>query len=211
LVLSKSYLVTKGALVPGSVAAGSGLVEANARLALLGVVAGFVAVGPGVLLLKTAGSPWVLRLAAVVFLLGAGAALRLPRSGPPAPRTPDEVAELHGASVVLSASAMAVLRGVVGFLSFLVAFGFRRGHAPSWWFGVVLAASLAGSFLGALLAPRLRRAVVEERILLGSLLGVSAASLVAARVGGRPAIAVLAAVVGMGASAAKLGLDAIVQ
>src|SRR5205807_7236878 len=57
LVLSKSYLVTKSALVPGSVADESGLVEANARLALLGVVAGFVAVGPGVLLLKTAGSP----------------------------------------------------------------------------------------------------------------------------------------------------------
>jgi hypothetical protein len=65
---------------------------------------------------------------------------------------------------------MAVLRAVVGFITFLVAFDFRRSRAPAWWFGVVLAGSSVGSLLGAALAPRLRRVVREETILVGSLL-----------------------------------------
>src|SRR3954468_22997010 len=79
LVLSKSYLVTKAALVPATVADDRELVRANARLVVLGVVAGFVAAAPGALVLKLSflGASRVLRLAAVVFAAAAVAGVRL--------------------------------------------------------------------------------------------------------------------------------------
>jgi hypothetical protein len=53
--------------------------------------------------------------------------------------------------------------------------------------------------------------VPEERILLGCTIGVSLGALLASRIGGRPAVAVLAAVVGVAASAGRLAFDSIVQ
>ena len=216
LVLSKAYLVTKGALVPATVADDRELVQANARLAVLGVVAGFVVAGPGVLVLKLSflGAPWVLRLAAVVLAVAAVAGVRLARTEVarrPPERTPAEAVELRSRGILLAASAMAVLRGAVGFLTFLLAFSFRRAHAPSWWFGVALAASLAGTLVGALVAPRVRRVVSEERILTASLLMVAVAGALGARAGNRAAGAALAGVLGLAANTGKLAFDSILQ
>src|SRR5947209_14936640 len=90
LVLSKAYLVTKAALVPATVADDRELVRANSRLAVLAALAGFVAAGPGALVLKLSflGAAWVLRLAALVFVIAGAAAVRLARAPvdrPPAP------------------------------------------------------------------------------------------------------------------------------
>src|SRR5207302_10675339 len=111
------------------------------------------------------------------------------------------------------ASARAALRAIVGFLTFLVAFALLAGHrkGPAWWFGITLAVSLAGTFVGAVVAPRLREWVVEERILIGTLVLVAAVGIVASRYGNRPAVAALAAAVGFAASAGKLAFDSIVQ
>jgi hypothetical protein len=216
LVLSKTHMVTKSALVPNTVSGEGELVAANSRLALLSVLAGFVAAVPGVVVLKIGylGAPWVVRLAAVTFAATAIAGFRLTRPARGADRlAPPDVAEaeLHVASVRLAASAMGVLRAVVGFLTFLVAFAFRHEGAPAWWFGIVLAASMAGSFVGAAVAPGLRRRVAEERILQGSLALVVAAGIIAVWIGGRPAFALLAAAVGVAAGAGKLAFDSIVQ
>src|SRR5438270_9749909 len=196
LVLSKAYLVTKAALVPATVKDDRELVRANARLVVLGVVAGFVAAGPGALVLKLSflGASWVLRLAAVVFAAAAMAGIRLARAPverPPAPKT-SEAAELRSRGIVLGASGMAVLRAGVGFLTFLLAFAFRRAHAPSWWFAVAIGASLAGTLLGALVAPRARRMVTEERMLTASLVFVAVGAAVCARLGNRAAGSALA-------------------
>jgi predicted MFS family arabinose efflux permease len=156
----------------------------------------------------------VVRLAALAFTATALLGFRLARPEPGAepPPAPSVVAaELHAASVRMAATAMGVLRGVVGFLTFLVAFAFRHEQAPAWWFGVVLAASMLGSFVGAAVAPHLRRRLEEERILLGSLALVVVAGLLSLRVGGRPGTAVLAAAVGVAAGAGKLAFDSIVQ
>ena len=216
LVLSKTHMVTKSALVPGTVSGEGELVAANSRLAVLSVIAGFVAAIPGVVVLKVGflGADWVVRLAALTFACTALAGFRLTRPTPGADRLPPVAlaeAELHAASVRMAASAMGVLRAVVGFLTFLVAFAFRHENAPAWWFGVVLAASMAGSFVGAALAPGLRRRFVEERILQGSLASVVGAGLLAVWIGGRPAAAVLAGAVGLAAGAGKLAFDSIVQ
>ncbi|MGH9296926.1 MAG: MFS transporter [Acidimicrobiales bacterium] len=78
LVLSKLYLVAKAALVPSMTDGRDDLASANAKLAVLAAIAGFVIspIGIGVLQL---GAPWVLRLTFAVFVAGAVAAARLPR------------------------------------------------------------------------------------------------------------------------------------
>jgi hypothetical protein len=215
LVLSKTYLITKSALVPSVVDHPEELVEANSRLAVLAVVAGFVIAAPGAIVLKLSflGGDWVLRLASAVFLAGTIAAFRLRRvSEPDAAPVEEEREQLRTAGIRLAASAMAVMRAIVGFLTFLVTFGFRTsGGVPAFWFGLVLMTSLSGTFLGNLLAPRLRRLVAEERMLMGALLVVAFVGLIAARFGTRPAVAALAGTVGIAAAAAKVAFDSIVQ
>ena len=213
LVLSKSYLVTKAALVPATVADESQLVRANARLVVLGAIAGFVTAAPGALVLQLFGADWVLRLGTVVFACGVLAGVRLARAPvnqAPAP-TPAEAEALHSRDIRLAASAIAVLRGAVGFLTFLLAFSFRRAHAPTWWFGVAIIASVAGTLLGAVAAPRLRRAVSEERILTASLAALAIGAGVCAWYATRAAGAALAGLLGASAAAGKLAFDSIVQ
>ena len=212
LVLSKAHAVAKSALVPSAVDSEERLVEANAKLSLTGGVAGFVAAGPAVLILRLAGAPWVLGVAAVVFMATAVAALRLVSAhSEPAVETAQARAELHDPGIRLAATTMAVLRAAVGFVTFLVAFTFRRSDAPSWWFGVVLATSMAGTLLGAAAAPRLRQRLREESILTGCLLVLAAAALLAARSESRPVTALFTGVVGFSASAGKLAFDSLVQ
>jgi len=214
LVCSKAYFVTKGALVPATVDDDRQLVRANSRLAVLAVVAGFVTAGPGAAVLHLFGADWVLRLAAVVFAVAIVAGVRLARAPvarhPTAP-TQAESDELRSRDIRLGATAMATLRGAVGFLTFLLAFSFRRAHAPSWWFGVAIVASLAGTLLGALIAPRARKLVAEERILMAALVIVFVGGVVCGWNGSRAAGAAMAGVVGVAASAGKLAFDSIVQ
>jgi hypothetical protein len=212
LVFSKAHAVAKSSLVPTTVTSEELLVEANAKLALSAGVVGFLAAGPAVLILNVVNGAWVLRVAAVVFGATAVAALRIRQVRPDDPtRTPEVKAELHEPGIRLAATSMAVLRGVVGFVTFLVAFGFRRDGAPSWWFGVVLATSALGTLAGAALAPRIRERVREEAIITGCLGLVAVAGLIAARIDARPAVAVFTGVVGVAASAGKLGFDSLVQ
>ncbi len=86
LVCQKLYLVTKGALVPEMAALTApdehgeqaGYAPLNARLTLLGTLAGFVISVPAVILYKLGGSPAVLVLATIVFVGAAIAGARLP-------------------------------------------------------------------------------------------------------------------------------------
>lgn len=221
LVLSKAHAVAKSALVPAAVTDESQLVEANSKLAVGGGIVGFVAALPGLLVLRFAGGEWVLRLAAVVYLVAAVVALRLhdaPRaatgsgSDAGAGDLDDAVPAPTGTGIFEAAVAMAVLRAVVGFLAFGIAFAFRRDGAASWWFGVALAASVGGGLVGAAVAPRLRGAVREEHMLGGVLLSVGVvASGMIRSAGSRLSAVVLAFAVGLAASAGKLAFDALVQ
>ena len=83
---------------------------------------------PGALILKTVGAEWVLVVAAVVAVAQAVAAAHLPRTQVAAePADKLEEDELHSHGVVLASEAMGVLRGIVGFLTFLLAFALRGG------------------------------------------------------------------------------------
>ncbi|HEU5082529.1 MAG TPA: MFS transporter, partial [Acidimicrobiales bacterium] len=212
LVLAKGYQVSKSALVPAVVTSDEALVEANSKLSLISGMVGFVAAVPGGLLLRLGGSEWVLALAAVVFAAGTAVAWQVPKvQVAPEPETPESRAELRGMGVLLAASAMGLLRGVVGFLTFLLAFALRSGDHPTWHFGVVLALSAIGAVSGAALAPVLRQQASEERIISGLLVVVSALAVVSAWLGGLAGAALVALTVGVGAAAAKQAFDAIVQ
>jgi hypothetical protein len=237
LVSSKGYIVAKAALVPATVERPEDLVEANSKLAVLGAIVGFVAAIPGVALLKLFSASVLLRVDIAVFLLCALSALRLTTrparlqaepsptlDAEPAPtseRQPESEPSRHAVArplppgaLQVAAVAMATLRFSVGFMTFLVAFGFRRNHAPAWWYGVILAVSVGGNLLGAAVAPRLRARFREELILAGAVGAVAAAGVVALNFAGlqnRPAASVLAATLGVAAGSAKLAFDSLVQ
>ncbi|MHB1444752.1 MAG: MFS transporter [Acidimicrobiales bacterium] len=240
LVASKLYLVGKAALVPAVADSGPGLVRANSRLALISALAGLVGGAPAVAILKIPhlGAPWVLRVDAVVFLFAALSAARLPRTpsrsgaapvrseaeldtdqipavGPggavPVPRQRRRPPAHSPASVVVASTAMAVMRGTVGLVTFLLAFELRRQHAATWWYGVVLVASVAGSLVATLLTPVFRRVLSEERILVLAMALVMVASAGAFALDHRLGDCVLVAGVGLGAASAKLAFDSLVQ
>ena len=78
LVAQKAYLVTRAAAVPRVLPHGTGLVAANARISLAGVVAMALCAPLGAGLNTWVGSEWTLRLAFVVFAAGTALALALP-------------------------------------------------------------------------------------------------------------------------------------
>lgn len=78
LVMSKLYLVTKAALVPAVTAPGEDLASANARLAVLAGVAGFL-ISPFAVAFLQAGAQVVMVMAAILFGATTVAAVRLPR------------------------------------------------------------------------------------------------------------------------------------
>lgn len=212
LVLAKGYGVAKASLVPQLVKDESELVEANSKLSIITGLVGFAAAIPGVLLLQL-GPEYVLALAAIVFAVATVFAVQVPKASIQAlpPVTDAEKAELRSAGVILAAGTMAVLRGLVGFLAFMLAFWLRDDDAPTWWFGLMLASSALGALTGAALAPVVRRHLREERMLLGGAVLCCVGALLALRIGGRPGAAVLGLFVGVAASAGRLAFDAIVQ
>lgn len=212
LVLAKSYHVAKSALVPSTVRTDEELVEANSKLSLISGLVGFVAAVPGGLLLHFGGSEWVLGLATVVFAVGVVVAWRIPKAQvAETPETPEAREELRSVGILLAASAMGLLRGVVGFLTFLLAFSLRTSDSPTWHFGVVLALSAVGSLAGAGIAPVLRQHAREERIIALLLAVVATSGALGAWIGDLPGASLVALSVGVGAAAAKQAFDAIVQ
>jgi MFS family permease len=212
LVLSKAMSVAKSSLVPSVVEDKDELVLANSRLAIVAIVGG-VAAGPiAAGILKTIGAAWVLRAGAVVFVAGALAALAIPRSRTVAPpETADQREALHTPSIVGAGTAMALLRGVVGFYTFFAAFELKRSHEPAWLFGVIIIGSAVGNGIGALVAPFLRRKVREEWILAGSLVVPAVPLIFAARSYTSAALLAGAASVATAAACGRLAFDSLLQ
>jgi MFS-type transporter involved in bile tolerance (Atg22 family) len=211
LVLMKSFSVTKSALVPAVVSERSELVRANSRLTLAGVIggaaAGFVAVG----VLKLGGPRWVLFCGAIVYLAAARLTMLVPRARAAPLAESSGAPKVHLGGIRLAAFAMAVLRGSVGFLVFLLAFALKRQSEPAWFYGAVVGASSLGGFLGAVVAPRARKVLREEALLVTALAIPAAAALLGARSQGRPAALIVAFTLGLGASAGRAAFDSLVQ
>ena len=241
LVLQKSYAVAKSAVVPRYVSSDSSLVQANSRLALISAVMSLCGAATGALL-AWAGSPQVAAGAATIgYLVATALTLQLPRMPVASNRTSSvERSALRASTILLSASAMAVIRGAVGFVTFTLAFALRGGEegldvsasgaalggavasergidivgdpgAPLWHFGVVVAAAGVAAFVGVQIAPLLRRGVAEEFILLSSLGLCLVTAVVAAMSGGLMGMALLSGGVALSAAVGKLAFDSLVQ
>jgi hypothetical protein len=214
LVMSKSYSIAKSALVPTVVKNREELVNANSRLALISVVAGFVGGAPAVVVYKLSGdnAAWSLGLATIVFIVAAALAWQIPKAEKvDEPLNEMEKEELHAPSIILAGSAMALLRGGVGFLTFFLAFALRDAGEPAWFFGLVIAGSAVGNFLGNLVAPQFRKLTREEIILAGSILTPAVICLLLTRSDGGFGLLASGFIVGFGAALGRVAFDSLLQ
>jgi len=215
------------------------LATLNARLGLLASLAGFTAALPAVVFYKLGGSPTVLWADVVVFALGVAAGLRLPVRGrrgrlsgladAPAGRSvtsgrpladdrwagdAEDLAALRpmaDSEVMRALVPMSILKALIGFVTFLIAFGLRREGAATWWFGFLLGALTAGALVGVLLVSRARRFLSEQQMLVVALWWVAAVAALGALFPSRLVQAVVAFAVGLAGAMAKPSFDALVQ
>ena len=111
----------------------------------------------------------------------------------------------------LATVAMSVQRGLVGMVTFLVAFTLKREGASTGWLGLMGAAGLGGGLVGAALAPKLRTRISEERILVASLFFVGISTAMATVRSNRPWAAWVAFSIGLAAGVSRLAFDSLVQ
>lgn len=78
LMTSKAYGVSRSAVVPRLQPRSMSLVKVNSRITMFGLVGTLIAAPVAGLLKVTAGTPWIMYAAVVVFLFGAGLAFTLP-------------------------------------------------------------------------------------------------------------------------------------
>jgi Major Facilitator Superfamily len=210
LAMGKAYGVARAAVVPTVVRTDAELVEANSKLQLLSGLAVPIAAVPAGIAFAIGGSPGVLVVAVLAYLAATVAALRIPATQvADAPATEAEAAELRGIGVLLAASGMGLIRGIVGFLTFLLLFDLRS--EPTWHMGVVLGLTGMGALAGAALAPVLRRSFTEERMLMTSLSLSVVSGVLAAWAGGLAAAGLLAAAIAIASTTGRLAFDSLVQ
>jgi len=210
LVLAKGYSVAKSALVPALVDDPNDLVKANSRLALVSVIATTVGGGPAFLVQEIFGPEWSLRFAAVVFVVGGILATKIPqvRIEQSQEEAQLEREELHQPSILLAGSAMAVMRGSVGFLAFFAAFSLKKDLFA---LGVAATMAVLGGFIGNIVGPPLRRTLREEQMLAASLLFTASLVLIGTLLSGDLAFAVSSLAVAVGAASARLAFDSLLQ
>jgi hypothetical protein len=212
LVLSKAQSVAKSSLVPAVIDRDEEFVLANSRLAIISVVGGAIAAPFAASIYGAVGASWVLRFGFLIFMFGMIAAIGIPRAAKVAPpETADEREVLHARSIVVAGSAMALLRGVVGFFTFFAAFALKRSGEPAWMFGVVIIGSALGGGLGVIVAPLLRKKLREEWILSGALLVPALPLVLAARAYNASGLVFAAAAVAASAACGRVAFDSLLQ
>jgi len=211
LILGKTYAIAKSAIVPSIVKDEEKLVASNSKLGQVAGITGFVIAVPAGLL-QLISSQATLIFGSLAFVAAALNAYRLPRMK--SVQTIDvqlESEELHSISVVNAANAMRILRGIVGFMFFHLAFWLRGEDAGTAWFGFAVAmsglATLAANFAG----PTLRSKMRESIMLMTSLVVICVVAIFATWydrvVGG----ILLAAVVNAAAAIGRLAFESTVQ
>ncbi len=212
LVLSRTYAVSKTALVPTLVGSDQELVAANGSLGLLAGLIGFAAAVPAGLL-QLVDSRLTLSMSALMFGLAGLVSLQLPRHVATTPKTANEseIIELKGSGVRHAALAMMLLRGMVGFLFFHVAFWLRDEQAGTAWFALALGLSSLATMLANAVSPLLRRWISERTMMILSLAVISLTGVLSGVLGSITAGIVLIAVSnGMG-SIGRLAFESIIQ
>jgi predicted MFS family arabinose efflux permease len=231
LVCQKAYLVTRAAGVPRVLPPGTGLVGANARISMSGVVAMVLAAPLGAGLTGWLGPTWTLRLAFLVYAGGTALALALsPRidaaeaDEDDQDEDPDAKASTRrrarrakrrlGRRVVLALRANTALRAFTGFLTLFLAFRLRTAPVGGLNSGTAVALVIAvagvGGGVGTALGGLLRR-VRPTALIAASIAAVAVTGVWAAIGYGLWAVIAISAVAGLAQALGKLSLDALVQ
>lgn len=241
LVLQKGYSVAKSAVVPRLVDSDEDLVGANSRLALISAISGPIGAGAGGLFSIVGGPAASAGLGLVGFVAATALALRIPSVVvAEAPAEQSERAELRDRKILLAATSMMIVRGIVGFVTMLMMFDLRGGKdgldvstegaafggaaatvlgvditgdptAPVWHFAVVAVFAVVGALCGVRFAPAFRRRLTEEQMLLGAITVLVSGALFAALSPGLFGAVVFAGTLTAAASTGKLAFDALVQ
>ena len=213
LVMSRVSLVVRGAALPNLVPEGRALVEANATLSKTAAIAGLAAGLPGVGLVKWPGVHVELIVASLVYFAGVIPAIRLPSAK--GRRHIDERmgarTSARSASMRQAIVSMSGLRFLVGFLVFHLAFALRREDFGTVGLGLLIGSAMAGGLIGAVVAPRMKRALREEGILVVSLILAGIAGLVVGRWFSLFNAGGLVFAFGVAGGTAKAAFDALVQ
>jgi hypothetical protein len=212
LVLQKTYTVSKSALVPAVVRSERELVEANSKLGLIAGVAGAFAVVPAAGLQYTLGTSATLTYGAALFGLALFMSFRLPQELVTERDAPSAAsADVATTSLQLAWVAMLILRACAGFMLFHLAFWFRGQANEKQLLGLAIGLSSLGTMGGNAIAPRLRRAIHEERMITLALALPAVAGLIGAVLGGPRAGIAVAVVVNFAAAIGRLSFESIVQ
>ena len=212
LVLSRAHGVTRVAVVPDALPPGRSLVWANTWMAVVSSGGAAIGAAVAVLVVRISGSGGAMALAAVLFAVVTVLCFGLPdrRHGGPVP-SPHTVAPVVVPPRVLAAgSAVTVLRCIVGFVTFYLAFVLKADYSSLALGAVFVAAGIggaAGSFVSIALARWLPTWTVPT-----ALLGLVAVATAFAFVGfGLDTAIVLAATVGLASAGSRLAFDSELQ
>lgn len=215
LILAKAYGVARSAAVPRLLEGDEDetLVGTNARLSATTIAAGTVASLLGLLLGWLAGYGWVLRLAALVFAVGALLAMLLPATVNSAPGTgnaPERVRAPKFPPDVRKALVTGLsIRALAGFLAMFLAFLLRE-EGSDLQIGLLAASVALGSAAGTGLGAGLKNAA-PANLLTGSVaVAAGFCGLAAYRFSIVTALVATAAA-SIAGSLAKIALDATVQ
>ena len=212
LVLAKAYGVAKSAALPRLLPEDGTLVGANARITATAIASSTVAAILGLGLGQVAGYAWTLRIAALVFVVGAALAFALPRqvNSTNDPATREEIAAPKFPPAVREALLAAVsVRALAGFLTTYLAFLLRR-RGSNVDVGLLAASVAVGSATGTALGAGLRRTAPERLLLVA--VTVAAACCAVGSIRYSLATALLAALAAaVAGSLAKIALDATLQ
>lgn len=221
LVLSRTYGIGRSSLLPALLPGSAEMVEANARLARLGIFAGgaFLPIGWGVLNLL--GNQADLVLAALVYAWSGVAALRLMQiKTVPTPVDPKEDigraapstrSPARPRSIGPARIATAIVRLLNGYLLVLVAFAFREGEQGIAGFGALMAAAGAGYAISSFLARFLARHLREEPMVAAALALEAAAAFISSHAFGVWSAAAVSLFAGLAWGTAKFGYDGLLH
>ncbi len=221
LVSSKAYGVTRAAAVPRLAPERLGLVKANSRISLAGIVGAAVS-APLAVAASLAGSEWSLRYAFAVFVGGTILAVLLPaRADEPGTEESSGLARPGRkarvpAVVVRALRCNAGLRLLSGFLTLYMAFLIRVRPLDGWedrpevLLGLVIGAAGLGNMIGISLGSLLRN-LRPEVVVVVVLLADTVAVVCAALFYGLVALVALGLTAGVSQSLGKLSLDALIQ
>ncbi|MCA1833746.1 MAG: MFS transporter [Actinomycetota bacterium] len=213
LVFSRAHGVSRSAIVPDSLPEGRSNMWGNAWLAVISVVGGTLAAGPGLLINHVLSEQWTLKLAFVVFALGGIAAFDL-RKPAVTERRREHVHDfraLLSPRILAGGVAAASIRAAVGFLVFFLAFVLRAQGRGAKGLGAAVVAATVGGFVASIATPVLRRVLHESALLVLAPLSAGVAALWAIGRFDTTSAAIVAGITGTAAGAARLAFDSLLQ